>query len=1276
MNESESAQDVRIEGFDPREIFSQGFALGSVDLIQGGTFDEVIGRTVILLLNMRDDAGNRPFDGVVVILPPTSVTTMTPKNVIKALISGFVTLSGKSADDELIEFLKRITRVVSSASLDVAELEATILSQSRKTLVAIADASLYRDQDIAPPAAFGVSAVLISEDIWVPHVVSLCSLSVCAVRDINSYLVAHVDETPAKLERNVNLLTSVDDCYVMALVSKPDAKDLVEQNAQRWISLVLSGDMAAVMVEIEEMRLTDINRLHLLAQLFSRAGRADEALDALAQLTQHLPSIDPTNLVQFSWLAYKAGDNSLALEFLPKDATGLNSEMWIEQGLELATLLQKNTLIKTYDERLAQLYPSSSRLRENRDRRLLMNCRDATLDTEDFFTTAGFTERHLAILDGVLSPQQSYSLFIEDANGWGSDWFELAVICCAMHAWHLGRYRDAADAASQITGSELYGRQGTQLTLSSVRAMMLKEEIGRDEGDYYRELLKSVFRFLAHHPEDGSIRIEVSRLLSVDSCGDIGIPIISLIMLDLAGEGISLTTRNKEAEENSAEDLDDIQEPDQETLMAVVEKGLSWLGSQGSGEHGVTVLPRELAIHPDYVIRLVTRLISMSAPEGEDVDVDFLEKLLLLVCAMAPHANEERNADLRVLRLVAGQCATLGDYQHARNLVEQALLIGQGNALRSRLAWHAFADIYHRCRNLTEALVGLVSAMATGAPVEKPDLWQEIHTAIRILRDLGLFDLANEFVPSLKKLTGELGYDAEDDARIVTLELGLRLPRVEKDSPEIGAIVERLSGSYDAAKSDRSLLFPLVVLLGQAIQKADAGMVGVSKIARNQLKEGLELVGAQASHLVQTFSAVAPSASDVADLFNRVQRGLYASDAPGDLALVSVVARRLIDEPTEGDSSDKNKAFGVELLADHAVTLPSVPPALECDWPVRYSQSLNEAGLDVAFIGVDSSGELSVTYVSRGEVQYIEQPLHSRPFKLRLLAWLQNYPQKYGHIDTAEGHNEFYFSMEALDVRLPISNALMVIAEPLLQQLAYNLNIAEPDNAGDFSQFHGIASAIGLVPSLTWFSMVRARARNGKTAYKAWISAQDGPEVEGPLDLVLDRLRDTFEEFEFSVDTNRKLPQNMADAGLAVVTAHGGLTADGRYIHSIRDEASLFESPSALASTLAGVEVVILFVCSGGRIDKHPLDNTAVGLPKLLLNKGCRAVIASPWPLDVKVTYRWLEPFLREWEDGATILQATKKANEAVGQALGEHPQYSLAMTVFGDLLLTKLERS
>lgn len=1274
MSESESPQAVCIEGFNPGEMFSKGFSLGTIDLIQGGSFQEVVGRTVIsLLMHVVDEEGKRPFAGVVVVLPPASVTTLTAGSVHEALASGVAALTGAAPNDKQLAFLKRMTQVVSSPTLEVADLEATILAQGQHRLVAVAEASLYRDDSIQVPAAFGVSAVRTSEDLWAPHVARICSLTVSAVQATIGYAVVHVDETPATQERNVDLLTSVDGCCVVELVSEPDAKDQVEQNAQRWLSLVLRGDMAAVVAEIEEMRLPEINRLHFLAQLFSRAGRTDEALDALAQLTPHLSSMVPTNLIQVSWLAHKAGDNSLALAFLPEDAVAVNSVMFIEQGLELATLLQKNTLIERYDERLAQLCPTSSRLRENRDRRLLMSCRDATLDADSVFTTAGFTENHLAILDGVLSPQQGYGPVIEEAQSWGRDWFELAVICCAMHAWHLGHCRDAADAASRITTSDLYGRQATQLTLSSVRAMMLKEEIRRDEVDYYRERLQSVFRFLAQHPEDGSIRSGISRLLSVDSCGDIGVPIVALIMLNLAGEGIRLTTRNTETGASSAEKLIDGQEPDEDTIKAVVEQSLRWLEDQGAGEHGVTVLPKELATHPDHVIRFLTRLILMSAPEGEDVDVDFLESLVLVVCATAPHATEERNADLRVLRLFAGQCATVGQYQRARDLAEQALLIGQEDARRARLAWHAFADIYQRCRNLTEALVGLVCAMATDAPVEKSDLWHEVHTAIRVLRDLGLFDLANEFMPSLKALTADLGYDAENDARIVALGLSLRLVRVENDLPEIGAIVEELSRSCKDAMHDRSLLFPLVVLLGQAIQRADAGMVEVSEEARERLSVGLGRVGEAASHLVQTVSTVEPSALDIAGMFNRVQRGLYASDSPGDFAFVSVAARRLLDEPAGGAASGEDMAFGVELLTDHAVTLPAVPPTMECGWPVLYARSLNEVGLDVAFIAVDSCGELSVTYVSHGEVQCIEQPRHPRSFKLRLLAWLQDFPRNYGYIDSADGHNEFYTTMEALDVRLPASNALMVIAEPLLQQVTFNLSIAEPDDIGGFSQFHGTTSAIGMAPSLTWFSMVRNGARSGKTAYKAWISAQDGAEVEGPLDLALDRLRGTFEEFEFEVDTSRKLPLGMSEAGLAVVTAHGGLTADGRYIHSIRDEASLFETPSALASALAGVEVVILFVCSGGRIDKHPLDNTTVGLPKLLVDKGCRAVIASPWPLDVKVTYRWLEPFLREWEAGATILQATKTANEAVGNALGDHPQYSLAMTVFGDLLLTKL---
>tara|TARA_R100000353_G_C6477082_1_gene188096 strand:- start:180 stop:971 length:792 start_codon:yes stop_codon:yes gene_type:complete len=262
------------------------------------------------------------------------------------------------------------------------------------------------------------------------------------------------------------------------------------------------------------------------------------------------------------------------------------------------------------------------------------------------------------------------------------------------------------------------------------------------------------------------------------------------------------------------------------------------------------------------------------------------------------------------------------------------------------------------------------------------------------------------------------------------------------------------------------------------------------------------------------------------------------------------------------------------------------------------------------------------------------------------------------------------------------------VAEPFLQQLTANLVVVLPQGSS-FGYFAGTERAIGNIPSLTWLSTARNSKRRPHTSYKAWISADpesefgdtmkpgfNTPEAgdrEPTLNIALNRLENCFEEFGFAVNNERKLPTTMRDASLAVVTAHGGLNRGGHYLHSIRDDDELIASPSALAASLAGVELVILFVCSGGRIDKNPWDNSTSSLPKQLLNNGTRAVIASPWPLNVIVTYNWLDPFMRAWEAGSTVLDATKKANDAVAYKLGEVPQYSLAMRVYGDVLLTKL---
>ncbi|MEE4342542.1 CHAT domain-containing protein [Pseudomonas alliivorans] len=1270
MTESNMQQPESVLGYDPRELFAKGFKLGSVDLIQGGSFSEVIGRTLIaLLIGVRGENGKSPFSGITVILPPASTTSLDCESVFDALILGSEALRGTGPTAQELDHLKRTIQILNCPTLDTADLEATVLKSGARRLVAIASASIYRDMQIDSPGAFGASAVLSSEDLWVPHVASLCRLCVAAVKGSNGYAVIHVEESPAVRPNNIEQLCATDDCYVAGLSYDRDEKEEVDQQGHRWLALAFGGEIAKAVAEIEGLQLSEVNRYHVLAQLFSRAAMHDEAIAAITQLLPHIANLEYSNLVQLAWLAHKSGNDSLALHFLPDNAERLSSVMWIEQGLELATIWKNNDLIKVYDDRLAEVHPASAHLRENRDRRLLWNC-SATTEAEQAFTTSGFTKNHLGVLSAVTAQEPDYDRIIEQAREWGVDWLELAAICCAMHAWSSGDSRYAADIACQITTSDLYGRQATQVLLWSVRSMMLREQIVRAEQDYYRAPLQAAIRFLAVHPEDESIRSQLSRMLSVDTCGDIGIPMMATTMLDIAEDGVEISKPDEKTQLDEAEESHST--PNEEEIKAAIESGLAWLGTHGAAEFGVTVLPVGLVSHPDETLRYLARMILMSAPKGEDVDLRFLELLAMLACAISPHAKGERNEDLRVMRLVAANCATSGQFQRARNLAEQLLVIGQGSPLRRRLAWLGFADVYHRCRNMAEALVGLACAFATNAPINKADLWQEVHTSVRVLRDLGLIAIARGFLPALKALAGDLGLDPENDPRIVATEMSLRLMEVKDDqNDEIEAIVSGLARGCERAMHNRSLLLPLILLLGQAVQKAHAATLDVNEHITQLLKTGLEHLGEQASLLVETVSTGRPSASDVVAMFNQVQRALYSADAVGDLEFVGVVARRLFNDGEQGPAPAEDKALAVELLADHAIAFPSPPPTMENDWPVRYATSLNKVGIDVVFLGIDSAGELVVTHVSNGDVQPVAQPRHESSFRVRMEAWLKDYPRQYGYVESADGDDEFFITMEQLDLRLPATESLLVVAEPLLQQMTINLGLVTPED-GVFSYFLGSRTAVGMTPSLTWLSIVRSAQRSGNTRYKAWISPAEGSEANGTLGRALERLGGTFEAFGFEVDTGRNLPPEMSDAKLAVITAHGGLTAEGRFIHSISDEDSLIETPTALAAALAGIEVVILFVCSGGRIDKHPWGNTTVGLPKMLLEKGCRVVIASPWPLDVKVTYNWLEPFMRKWDTGATILQATTEANAEVARRLGDHPQYSLGMTAYGDILLTK----
>ncbi|APC14914.1 hypothetical protein BLL42_03970 [Pseudomonas frederiksbergensis] len=1288
MDEQGAVTEHVVQGFNPAELFGKGLNLGSADLIQGGSFREVVGRCVsALLLHLRDKDGHSVFKGATIVLPPAAATKDTEESVFTALARATKELRGFELDEQEMIILRRLVLIVNSPSLEVAELLRTVQEQGERRLVAVAGASQYRDPSLDLPTAFGVSAIRMGEDRWVPHVTSICRQLVTIVEALEGYGLVHVPEVPAQKPANVEMLLSVNDCYVATVHYDAAPEDVINSRAQTWRSMILQGRLSDVMTELEGLALPDGTRLHALAQLLGGTGRDSETLDVIAQLRPYLATLSAEVTIQLAQLSHRAGDDELAHDFLPEGPDGVGGQQWLEEGLELATHLEDNDRISRFDARLSELFPHSERLRENRDRRLLMNSQKVKSGESHIFTTVGFTANHLILLARLSALEPEYEAIIEEARAWEKDWQELAFVCCAMHAQSVDKPRDAAEVAGLVTSSELYGRQATQVLIWSVKSMMLKELVPEDERDDYRHFFQSAFRFLALHPGDSGVRSGLTTLLSVESCGDMGIPLVAVTMLDLAQQGVHLVRPTVDTKEVFSG------EPD-EKIRTSIESAMHWLADIGGGEPGVTVIPRDLLIaSPDDVVRTIARMVHITSGQtGENVDLMYMQQLVLIACTICPHATQECDEDIRLMRLLASQFATAGQFQQARDFAEQILLMGQTSLYRRRLAWQAFGDVYHRCRNHVVALIGLACALAVDVPVEKADLWHEVYAIHRVLRDLGLFELSRSFLSTMKTILSDLGFNADKDPRFLSAELSLRL--METDDSAIGPLGEILAEVAEACRGeleDRNQLLPLVLLLGQSVLKAEGAGVNISPEVRATLDTALDQVGAGMADMVRTVSTAKPSAEDVLTIFNGVQRAAYASDVAHDYAVLALTARRLLDFGSQGELTLSEHAFAIELLADHTVTLVGESPAMMMEWPIRYAAELNQGGLDVAFLALNSEGELTVIHVSDGQVRTVEQPKSERRFRDRFHSWLQDYPKNYGRVDRTEGNNIFYMTMEALDVRLPQCERLVLVAEPFLQQITANLVVVQPED-GTFGYFAGTKTAIGIVPSLSWLSAASNVELSGRTAYKAWISAdprfgfgeaaevkdeggdnQEAAELEATLDIALRNLSSCFKDFGFTVDNGRRLPYDMKDARLAVITAHGGLNREGRYLHSIRDDEDLIVAPSALAAALAGVELVILFVCSGGRIDKNPWDNSTTSLPKQLLNNGCRAVIASPWPLNVMVTYNWLEPFLQEWEAGATVLDATKRANDEVAHRLGEVPQYSLAMRVYGDVLLTKL---
>lgn len=1103
------------------------------------------------------------------------------------------------------------------------------------------------------------------EDVWVPQLVSLAELLVPIARDTGSYVALDAGEFWPERESNREALLGVDDCGVASAALGQLTPLQLFGLTQRWRELAESGALGEALAEIDATEdLSADRKLYERMSAFRAAGNPQEALALLEREDALIRSAPAGVRLAFSELARTVGNEALALELLRGAIAKLTHVEVLQQALRLADSLDDIESAAALEASLKARFPRSRLLAEREAHRHLAHNRrgeaaaalSATGDSN--FEEEAEYQRWLAErLGGAAVDLQA--LLLEAGERW-ADRLEqnLRAVAGALEA--SGRRTEALDMllAGPASDGEL-----DEATLWAALEMIERGLLTRDPGcdnEMSAAVTGATIRWLASHPTDGWTRMRLVRLLSPEILGGVtGAAVIAKVALDFGQRPLQLRPSVPVEDRARACDL--------ELLLPFLESALQRFSREPAIILGRMRLPSEdLPAPAEQVVAGLLRLIEHAGEQLSDrADEQLIENCLLVATAVAPLGGEP-DADLLVLRAVAGRFSLAGLTQRARDLAEQALNVAGSDLHRMRVAWYSFGDIYARTGNILEGLIGLACALACDEAADWDQMWYENHLALRLFRDLGLFALTGPILKKARAALRHAGIEASRSYWLDSIELQMRLAELDRkdlDARVLTDLIERAARNVLQVIDANDDAAPPTLMLASLVRIARDAEIDIPEGAEASIAAGMERLGDAAKGLIDISAELVPPVEALVALARRMDVARNAGDIAFDVRHLALGASRLLDSGLQ-DAPD-TAAYAIEALADHALRLPGdkgAPRKIlhDATAPASAARAIVAADLAVVLLGRADNGLTRVVFDQEGTSAAVEP---ANIFSTQAFAeWGANYPYAYQDPkrDTSQ---DFFVSTGKLGLSaLPARS--VIVAGTELQGFPPNLFQVE-------RQLAGYTHRLCLAPSLEWLAAARETPPPGDHRLTAWIPDAEPEEGLPALAILADRLKDSLDKHGVALSTGEAPPPDMTRSGLAIVAAHGGVGEDKKYFRVITDDVDLALAASAFSGTISDVNVVVLFVCSGGRLDKHPGANTTVGLVKQLLDRGCRAIVAPPWPLDTSIPPLWLPAFLDSWADGAPVIDACFEANQAVRAARGQRPVDDLAMTVFGDPLVT-----
>jgi hypothetical protein len=1248
-----------------------GLSWGAGDMFvaEGGDPSLRIAEVVAILAAAAHPSGALVFSEIIVVQPPGSATADGRKQILfRHLDDAVVRFRGRSLEAAELASLSNRVRIAVSPDLQIASVFSIIEAAKHHAGVIVEQAGLYRG---GVPGHSGARPGLgLPEDSWVPHFAGLCEAAVAAAKVSKSYVALDANKDWPVKDANRERLLAIDGMAVLAGSDPEGSETILARHLESWAEGIERGVIGPILEEIDALpdALSAIRPL-LKLQVMHKARlypMVEQTLRTEAGLGGNLA---PVTALQVAGMAADAGAPDIALGLLQKIRFDELHIEAVETALNLAKRVGETDTIQKCEEFLRERHPTSFALLHHRGDALLnagnfigLSELLANSPAEGDRLLQGFYE---ALGKGLAGPDPDYLVLARSVVAAHPQQAVRARMFIAKEAIRAGRFGEALSVAIELAESDItLGVVDTLLTALEAALLIPDKdnEVGLD-AELLDASVSVVIRYLASHPAEGRVRVRLVDMLSAESMGLRGVALLVSSAVRLASAPLVLREIGTLDTWTTAPPADD--------LAAFLRVALPWLQSASPVFVGRVDIPKELlTLDADKLVAGFHNLLEYYEALDTPADEATVKNVLAVGMAVARHGSRP-DADLSLVRVLAVRLALASRFQVARDYAEHALQVAGESRARSRLAWLCYGDVYQRTGNTIDALIGALCCLSADDRATPDQVFYESILLYRLMRDVRMVDVGLSFLDGARKALESFGAEDRYVHRIQTLELQARFMQARQDPARTRELLEGLLP--DLVRNAHAVLAqgdepaPAATNLGEALRAAEAAGLTPSAEAVEAFESLLKESHAPLHTIIAASRLSHPTAAQVLQAVQQMEQAREAVDVGYDVRQVSVLAERLLSGK-EAEADPSIVALAVDILADHAIpsrdTTPDgqswIPATIDAsgETATALSQSME---MPVVLMGIDADGHLIRCIAEGGKLGPSVRESWEVFSEENLGRWSKEFPFRYG-VDE-ETPNLFYTSTEGLGLQDLPQRAVLVTGANI-QHWAPNLI-----RLGD--AFAGQTRRLAAAPSLAWLSAARRRRATDRRAL-AWIPKEASDEGGQTLQTVVDRVSDPLAAHGVILDTASAIPSNLEGAELVIVTAHGGLVAGDRYFHVVRDDADLRIAGADLGSALKNIGVAVLFICSGGRLDPHPMANRTLGLARQVLGNGGTTVVSSPWPIDSRIPSYWLPTFLEAWDSGVPVIDATFDANARVRDFFSSELRNCIAMSVYGDPLRTK----